>query len=107
MLTPVRRLPICVFLFVLSAALAVGRAEAANPLPADVVVADAKIYTADRKRSMAEALAIPGRKLIDAGDALRVPRFIGPTTQVKRLGGRLVRLDYIRQRKQGMPDEIG
>ena len=86
-----RKFPICLLLLVQSAALGVGGAEAATPLlPADMVITDAKIYTADRKHSMAEALAIRGGKLEYVGDARRVRAFIGPATQIKRLGGRLV-----------------
>lgn len=58
--------------------------------PADVVITDARIYTADPRRSMAEALAIRGDRLEYVGDSHGVRQFVGPRTQVRALGGRLV-----------------
>lgn len=58
--------------------------------PADIVITEAKIYTADSHRGMAEALAVRGGTLVYVGGARGVRAFIGPNTQVKRLGGRLV-----------------
>ena len=57
---------------------------------ADLVLTEARIYTADSHRGMAQALAVRAGKLVYVGDSRGVRAFIGPNTQVKRLGGRLV-----------------
>jgi len=62
---------------------------AAAPRPADLVVTDARIYTA-ASPEFAAALAVRGGKLVYVGDAAHARAFIGPHTQVRRLGGRLV-----------------
>jgi predicted amidohydrolase YtcJ len=58
--------------------------------PADVVITEAKIYTANPNRSMVEAVAIRSGRLVYVGDARGVTAFIGAGTQVKRMNGRLV-----------------
>jgi predicted amidohydrolase YtcJ len=58
--------------------------------PADLVVTNAKIYTADAKRSMAEALAVRAGKIVFVGPKSDAARFIGPKTQVEDENGRLV-----------------
>jgi predicted amidohydrolase YtcJ len=68
-----------------------GLAHAADaPGPADLVITDAKIYTADAKRSMAEALAVRAGKIVFVGSKNDAARFIGPKTQVEDENGRLV-----------------
>jgi len=57
---------------------------------ADLVVTDARIYTADPGRTMAEALAVKGGKIVFVGRTDDARPFVGPATQVKSLGGRLV-----------------
>lgn len=61
-----------------------------RPAPADLVITQARIYTADRARSMAQALAVRGSRIVYVGDAGHVREFIGPATRVERLAGRLV-----------------
>jgi predicted amidohydrolase YtcJ len=65
--------------------LAFGRNDAA-----DLVVLEAKIYTADAGHSMAESLAVSGGKIVAVGAASATRPFIGPQTRIERLGGRLV-----------------
>lgn len=67
-----------------------GDAVRADGLPADLVITDAKIYTADAHRSIAEALAVRAGKLVYVGDARGARVFMGPKTRVKSLAGRLV-----------------
>jgi hypothetical protein len=46
-------------------------------MPADVVVTDARIYTARPQRGMAEALAVKDGKIVFVGNALNGARFLG------------------------------
>ncbi len=71
-------------------ALAAGGAASRSESAADVVLTGAKIYTADPNRSMAETLAVRAGELVYVGDSRGVREFIGPKTQVRRMGGRLV-----------------
>jgi predicted amidohydrolase YtcJ len=57
---------------------------------ADLVITDARIYTADAARSMAEAIAVRADKIVFVGRSEEAKRWIGPKTKVRRLGGRLV-----------------
>jgi predicted amidohydrolase YtcJ len=58
--------------------------------PADLVVTNARIYAADRARSMAEALAVKGGKIMFVGSAADAASLTGPKTTVERLDGKLV-----------------
>lgn len=58
--------------------------------PADLVLTNARIYTADRERSMAEALAVKGGKIVFVGSAADASSWVGPTTTVERLDDKLV-----------------
>lgn len=64
--------------------------RAAGETPADLVVTDAKIYTADASHTMAQALAVKGGKLVFVGPAGDAQRWVGPKTRVRRLNGQLV-----------------
>ncbi len=57
---------------------------------ADLVVTDARIYTADRAHPMAEAFAVTGGKILYVGTAAGARALAGPKTRIERLGGRLV-----------------
>jgi predicted amidohydrolase YtcJ len=70
-------------------AVAASTPAAAAP-PADLVVTDARIYTADAHHSMAQALAVREGRIVYVGSEQNVRTFVGPKTQVERLGGRLV-----------------
>jgi len=65
-------------------------AGAAVPSPADLVLTDARIYTADAKRSMAEAIAVKDAKIVFVGSKADAAAWIGPTTKVEHASGRLV-----------------
>ncbi len=58
--------------------------------PAEVVITEANIYTADVHRTMARALAIGAGKLLYVGDERGARAYIGPHTRVERLQDRLV-----------------
>lgn len=62
----------------------------AASVPAELVVTDARIYTADARRSMAEALAVREGKLVFVGKADEAAKLVGPATRTLQLGGRLV-----------------
>jgi predicted amidohydrolase YtcJ len=61
-----------------------------SPAHADLVITDAKIYTADRHRSMAEALAVSAGRIVFVGANADANHWIGPDTKVERQGGRLM-----------------
>ena len=65
-----------------------GQAAAAEP--ADLVVRDAKIYTVDQSRSIAQALAVKDGRLVFVGTAADAQAWVGPKTRVESAGGRLV-----------------
>ena len=67
-----------------------GFPPAAASGPADVVLTEARIYTADPGRTMAEALAIKGGQIVFVGRSSDARALVGPSTRVKSLGGRLV-----------------
>src|SRR5271156_5335927 len=67
-----------------------GIALAQGQVPADLVVTNAHIYTADSVRSMAEALAVKAGKIVFVGSAADAVSWTGPKTRVERLDGRLV-----------------
>ncbi len=58
--------------------------------PADVIVTDAAIYTADPARRSVQSIAIRDGKILYAGDAAGAAAYQGPNTQVERYGGRLI-----------------
>ena len=65
-------------------------ALARGQVAADLVVTNARIYTADGARSMAEALAVREGKIVFVGSAAQGASFAGPKTTVERLEGKLV-----------------
>jgi predicted amidohydrolase YtcJ len=75
---------------VLSALPFTAGAAAESHAPADLVLTDAKIYTANAGRSMAEALAVSAGKIVFVGSKAGAESWIGPNTKVERQGGRLV-----------------
>lgn len=58
--------------------------------PADLLITDASIYTADARHQMAEALAVAGARIVYVGSSAGAAAFIGPRTRIERLNGRLV-----------------
>src|SRR5512133_337221 len=61
-----------------------------KPPPADLVITEARVYTADTSRSMAEAIAVRDGKIVFVGGGDGARDFIGRDTTVQRLAGRLV-----------------
>jgi predicted amidohydrolase YtcJ len=84
-LTQVMRLAMLVG--VVSAASALAQAA---PLPADMVLRHAHIWTADAAHPWAEALAVREGRLVYVGAASGLDAFRGPRTRVLDGGGRLV-----------------
>jgi predicted amidohydrolase YtcJ len=62
---------------------------AAAERPADLVLTEARIYTA-AAGPLAEALAVRGGRLVYVGSAAGASDYVGPKTRVERAGGRLV-----------------
>ena len=74
----------------ISSLLLTAAAAAKSPPAADLVVTQARVYTADAGRSMAEAIAVRDGKIVFVGSSNAAKAFIGPHTTVKPLAGRLV-----------------
>ena len=74
------------------AAGATGAAAASAPAaaPADLVLTGGKIYSADPRHSLAEAIAIKNGKIVFVGSTAQARRWIGARTQTQPLDGRLV-----------------
>jgi predicted amidohydrolase YtcJ len=72
-----------------AALLAHGVAQAAAQ-PAQLVITDATIYTADASHQLAQALAVGGGRVLFVGSNAAVAAFIGPHTEVRHLAGALV-----------------
>jgi predicted amidohydrolase YtcJ len=62
----------------------------AHSLPADMVLLDAKLYTADAQHSVAESLAVVSGKIVFVGTNRDAAAFIGPKTHVIHAHGKLV-----------------
>lgn len=58
--------------------------------PADLVLHNAKIYTVDRVRSIAEALAVKDGRVVFVGTTRAAQAWVGPTTRTEDLRGKLV-----------------
>src|ERR1700724_3060916 len=73
----------------LSATLLPAASALANA-PADLVVTEARIYTAAADHGYAEALAVSGGRLVYVGSKSGAAEWIGPATKVESLHGKLV-----------------
>ncbi len=62
---------------------------------ADLILTNAKVYTVDPARSVAEAVAVSGGRIVAVGAAAEVEDLRGPDTQVLDLDGRLVLPGFI------------
>ncbi len=58
--------------------------------PADIVLTNAFVYTVDENRSVAEAVAIRGNKIVFVGDGNDADDYVGPDTNVRDLAGMMV-----------------
>jgi predicted amidohydrolase YtcJ len=68
----------------------VRRCQAEEQAKADVVLRNGKIYTADKERSIKQALALKGNTIVVVGSDADVSPLIGSRTKVIDLGGKLV-----------------
>ena len=76
---------------VLAAVLAVAAPPVgAQPAPADLIVTNARIYTADDARPRVEALAVRGGRIAFLGSAREAEALRGPATRVVDAGGETV-----------------
>jgi len=60
-----------------------------KPEPADFVVTNGKIVTMDKAKPDAEALAVRGGTIAAVGTAAEIKKYIGPSTEIFDLQGRL------------------
>jgi predicted amidohydrolase YtcJ len=81
---------LCNALLLSGALAAVASAVTGAEPAADLLISDARIYTEDARRSIAQALAVRQGKIVFVGSAADAQRLIGPRTQVEKLAGRLV-----------------
>ena len=58
--------------------------------PAEIVLTNAYVYTVDANRSIAQAVAIRGNRIIYVGDKKGVSNLISDKTEVHDLGGRML-----------------
>lgn len=65
-------------------------AAGAREDPADRVLLNARVWTGDRRRPRAEAVAIRGNRIAAVGSSAEVRRLVGPRTAVQDLGGAFV-----------------
>ena len=63
---------------------------AAPPSPADLVLRGAAVYTVDGSRSWAQAVAVSGGRIVFVGPDSAIDGWIGPSTRVLDLAGRMV-----------------
>ncbi len=87
-----------VFLLTLIVACSSEREQAATQKPdavstaehADIVLTNAYVYTVDAKRSIQQAVAVDGNKIVYVGEEKDVGSFMGDHTEVRDLGGRML-----------------
>lgn len=58
--------------------------------PADLVLTNAYVYTADAERRVAESVAVRGDTIVYVGDAAGVEELVGDQTVVRDMGGSMV-----------------
>jgi len=78
------------YLAVMVSALWLAAADAVEDGNADVVLRNGKIYTADKERSIKEAIAVKGNTIVAVGIDKDMAPLIGSATKVIDLGGELV-----------------
>ena len=72
------------------AGLVAGSAAAQTPQPADLIVTNARIYTADANRPRAAALAVRGGRIVFVGNNQGAEALAGPRTERLDLAGKTV-----------------
>lgn len=66
------------------------QAPSAANAPADLVITNARIYTADQSRPVVDAIAVRGGRVVFAGNAAGAKALTGASTRTIDLGGRTV-----------------
>jgi len=84
------RLRILVATLALATAPLAAAAQAAAAAPADVIVLNGRIYTADAARPIVQAMAIRGGRVVFTGDVAGARALAGPNTRSVDLAGRTV-----------------
>lgn len=79
----------CLAALVPDAAMAAGKGAAARPAPADTVLVNGVIYTADARDSIRQAIAIRDGRVVRTGTNRAIRALIGRHTKVLDLGGRM------------------
>jgi predicted amidohydrolase YtcJ len=82
-------------LTLLTAALLLPVAAVARNRPADTVFKNGYIYTVNAHDPVAKAVAVKGGKIVYVGSNRGVRAFVGPSTQVVRLGGKMMLPGFI------------
>ena len=72
------------------AALSTATALSAGPPPADAVYRHGYVYTVDAHNAVAQAVAVRAGRLVYVGNDRGVATYIGPHTDVRDLGGRML-----------------
>jgi predicted amidohydrolase YtcJ len=75
---------------IVAGAMCASAASGQSPLPADLIVTGARIYTVDPAHPMAEALAVRGSRLVFVGSASEAQVLRGPSTRVVDVHGSTV-----------------
>ena len=89
-MTRTRRLGFVVALLALVTAPSRAQGTRAAPSPADLIVVNARIYTADAARPIVDAIAVRAGRIVFAGDVAGARALAGNATRVVDAGGRAV-----------------
>ncbi len=76
-----------------------------DDLNPDLVVLDARVYTADSTNLWAEAFAVTAGKIVAVGTFDEISAMAGPVTTVERLDGRFV-LNMLAARNAVTPSQV-
>ncbi len=87
---PSRRSQRLLAIAVIAAVAVAPLAAQSTPAPADLVVLNGRIYTADGARPIVDAMAIRGGRVVFVGDVAGARALTGPRTETLDLGGRTV-----------------
>jgi len=82
--------PLIAAVFIIAAPCLPGVSAAADNKPADLVVTDARIYTATANHAYAQALAVRDGRIVFVGSNGEAAKWIGPQTKTESLRGELV-----------------
>lgn len=89
-LSAIRFAAIAAILIAFALACSPRREPAGDAAPADRIFTGGRIYTANKDRAFAEAMAIRGDEIVAVGSAAEIGKFAGPQTEHMALGGKLV-----------------